>query len=330
MSDETARLFNSAVGAAALAALDELGVIEELHRNGEVTIQPFCERHELHRPSATALLEVLHRVGVVELCHADGVARKGRLFEEAYRDKGYFLWLMRGYGRMLEGLGSLLRNENRYGDFYHRDGKYIALAGRDYGARFVDRHFLEVLDAEPFATAADIGCGSAERLIRLAKERPGFRGVGIDVSAGSVSVAREAVAAAGLEDRIAVVHDDVRRLEARPELAEVDVIFSFFIGHDLWPRRDCLQTLARLRTAFPRARRFLLADTYRAELAPEAEAPIFTLGFEATHAVMGQYVPTLKEWTDLFTDSAWSCVGQRALDIPFSTIFDLRARGGPA
>jgi len=56
MSDETARMFNSAVGAAALAALDELGVIEELHRNGVVAIQPFCERHELHRPSATALL----------------------------------------------------------------------------------------------------------------------------------------------------------------------------------------------------------------------------------------------------------------------------------
>jgi hypothetical protein len=106
----------------------------------------------------------------------------------------------------------------------------------------------------------------------------------------------------------------------------VDVIFSFFIGHDLWPRADCLLTLARLRSAFPGARRFLLADTYRSDLPPADEAPIFTLAFETTHAVMGQYVPSLQEWDALFSESVWTCVGQRALDIPFSVIFDLRVR----
>jgi hypothetical protein len=326
LGPETARIFNSALGAAAVSALFELGLFDELQQKQTVGLREFCERRNLHRASLLALLDVLHRSGVVELSRGEDVARPGPAFAQAYRDKGYFLWLVRGYGNMLENLATLLRNENRTGDFIRRDGRYIAMAGRDYGSQFVDPGFTEVLRQMPFRVAADIGCGSAERLIKLANQRPDFRGIGIDINAGSISVARAAVAAAGLQDRITLVHADVKELEPQPELGAVEVIFSFFMGHDLWPRANCLQSLRRIRAGFPRVKRFLLCDTYRSDLPLSEEAPIFTLGFEVTHAVMGQYIPSVAEWMDLFEEAGWACVGQREVDIPFSAIFDLRPR----
>ena len=109
-----------------------------------------------------------------------------------------------------------------------------------------------------------------------------------------------------------------------PEFSQVDVIFCFFMGHDLWPRANCLSTLRGIRSVFPRAKRFLLCDTYRSDLLPSDETPIFTLGFELTHAAMGQYIPGLSEWMDLFQEAGWTCVDRRDVGIPFSAIFDLR------
>jgi len=71
-------------------------------------------------------------------------------------------------------------------------------------------------------------------------------------------------------------------------------------------------------------KRFLLCDTYRSELSISHEIPVFTLGFEVTHAVMGQYIPSLSEWMELFAEAGWRCATRRFIDLPFSCIFDLR------
>jgi hypothetical protein len=52
--------------------------------------------------------------------------------------------------------------------------------------------------------------------------------------------------------------------------------------------------------------------------------PIFTLGFELTHAVMGQYIPLESEWLEVFDEAGWDCANAREVGIPFSKIFDLR------
>ena len=52
--------------------------------------------------------------------------------------------------------------------------------------------------------------------------------------------------------------------------------------------------------------------------------PIFTLGFEVTHAAMGQSVPSHQDWLDLFEETAWTLGDEYPIGIPFSCIFDLR------
>ena len=328
MTSETARIFNSAIGASAIAATFEFGLFEELKANGTVDLEEFCDRRDLTCWSVTSVLQVLHCFDIVAISPDRKTARRGSLFAETYQDKGYFLWLMRGYGNLLHNLATIVKNGDCTLEGIGRDGKYIAMAGRDYGARFVDPHFTEMLGEEPYQVAADLGCGSAERLINLAKSHPTFRGVGVEVNKGAVDLARRSIKQAGLDDRVQVVHSDVKNLIAQPEFSEVEVLFCFFMGHDLWPRPNCLKALRSIRSAFPRVRRFLFCDTYRSDLPMPGDVPIFTLGFEFTHALMGQFIPSLAEWEDLFEESGWSCVGRRDISIPFSSIFDLRIGEG--
>ena len=229
---------------------------------------------------------------------------------------------------MLRELATVAKMAHRRGDFLDRDGERIAVAGKDYGARFVDADFRAVLEAESFTSAADLGCGIAERLIRLAIERPDFRGVGVEFDAGAVEHARARVQGLGLADRITLVHGDVSKLQSEASFEDVDVVFSFFMAHDLWPRDRCIEALNGVASAFPKTDRFLLCDTYRSDLPPTRDVPIFTLGFEVTHAVMGQRVPSRGEWLDLFEDTLWTLGGEHPIGIPFSCIFDLKRHVG--
>lgn len=324
LSTKTAGIFNAAIAAAAVAAAFELGLFAEMKKNGAVAVADFCTQEKLHQPSIAMLLYALACFDIVELSAAKETARPGPAFNDAYGDKGYFLWLVRGYGNLWQNLPDLVKAGNGTVDSIGRNGKYIALAGRDYGAHFVDAYFTEMLYQTPFKVAADLGCGSAMRLMQLAQQNQKFRGLGIDINESAVRLAQDSINAAGLQSRLTVVSGDASRLEARPEFADVDVLFCFFMAHDLWPRENCLAALRRIRAVFPSVKRFLLSDTYRSDLPASRAVPIFTLGFEVSHAVMGQYIPSVAEWMELFAEAGWQCVARRDIGIPFSAIFDLR------
>jgi len=324
MNASVSDIFNSAIVACGISAFDELGLLEELQDEGSIDVAALCADRELHAPSIKALILGLHKARIVALDEDRGIVVRGPLFGETLMNKAYFLWLVRGYGHMLANMATLVQNKHRNGAFIQRDGDYIALPGRNYGARFVDGYFDRVLREEPFRVAADLGCGSANRLMELAKERPDFRGVGVELNCEAVERATRTIEAQKLTGRVTVVQGDVKHLAPRPEYEEVDVIFSFFMGHDLWPREKCLECLDRIQRVFPNAKRFLLSDTYRSDLAIERGFPIFTYGFEMTHAIMGQSIPTISEWLELFEESPWTCVKRKEIGIPFSCIFDLR------
>lgn len=319
-------LFNSAVTAFAISAADEIGFLEDLQSTTTIDLETFAQKHDLHQPSVRALVDMLAHAGIVTVLQQDPiiVAKDGE-FDDVWQNKGYFRWLIRGYGEMLSRAGDFCRPafRNSTNPMHHRDGRAIAIAGKDYGGHFVDPIVDRAVDGIDFSVGIDLGCGSANRLIRLARRHPGKRFIGVDVDRGAVDVAREAVTAAGLTERITVVHDDIRDLRERPEYADADLAVSFFLGHDFWPRQACLDTLEQIRRRLPGLHHFLLADTYRSPEARDAEAAVFTLGFELTHALMGQQVPTRQEWIDLFGDSVWDLHGNWPLHIAHSEIFHL-------
>ena len=62
---------------------------------------------------------------------------------------------------------------------------------------------------QPLATAVDIGCGPGDVIIRLAHALPDLRVIAIDGSAPMIALARDAVTAAGLGDRITLLQECV-------------------------------------------------------------------------------------------------------------------------
>jgi phenylpyruvate C(3)-methyltransferase len=308
-----ADLFSSYVATSALSTAYQLGVIDELADAGEASLDGLgagrIDRHVLR-----TALRALHWAGIVEL--KDDLLIPGPRFAEAYAARGYFYWLVKGCGELFSMAPDVAATDRRTGDFYHRDMRAVAVGSRLIGEEEVEHLFDRILAGLPIAKVADLGCGSGSRLIRIAGNHPAVCGVGVDIAPDAVRLATDSIGDAGLADRLTVLQDDVLALEPRPEFADVDTLTCVFMGHDFWPYDSCVATLRRLRTAFPAAQRFFLCDVVRTSELPGAETPIFTLGFEMVHALMGDYLPTYEQWHEAFAASGWECAAVHPTTTP--------------
>jgi phenylpyruvate C(3)-methyltransferase len=317
-----ADIFNSTVASFAIATAWETGILDELDSQGMVDIEEFCAKHDLHPPAIDSMLAALAAVGVA--VRKGGSAFPGPDFAEIQRNRGFFHWLTAGCGELFTRMPTIVRNEHRTGTFFDRDAAAIAFACREINRQSFDPIFWQAM-AEldfPFTTVADLGCGSGGRLAQLAARYPGVRGVGVDISPEALREAATHTATSGGDFEF--VTADARTIEPDPRFEPVEILTCFMMGHDFWPREECVDSLRRLRKAFPNVRRFLLGDTARTEGIPDQDKPVFTLGFETAHDLMGVYLPTLTEWDTVFEESGWHRLGVRHVDVPAASfIYEL-------
>ncbi|WP_445282558.1 methyltransferase domain-containing protein [Streptomyces sp. DSM 118148] len=318
-----ASIYNSAVAAWAIAAAWEIGALDELHRARTLDTADFAARAGLDPLSTTGLFRALASVGLVRRDGAVVHTLDG--FDDMYRNKSFFHWLTRGSAELFRQMPAVLRTENRTGDYYHRDAAAIAYACREIDQITYAPTFWAAMDRVdfPFSRVADLGCGSGARLMQILDRHPGATGVGVDIAQPSLDVARKEAAEAGFADRAEFVHGDVLRLQPRPEYADIELLTCFMMGHDFWPRENCVATLRRLREVFPAARRLLIGDATRTAL-PDTELPVFTLGFELGHDLMGTFLPTVDDWESVFEEGGWKLVRTNRIDITVGeVIFEL-------
>lgn len=317
-----ADLFSSYVVTAAISAGCELGLLDLLSKVGACTIE------EMTGPDKDAgvmrgLVDVLAWAGIVT--QADGQVAVGPRFAAVHAARGYFYWLVRGCGSLFSIAPEVTLSSRRVGQFYQRDMRAVAIGSRLIGDTEVEPLFDTILDGLDFGTVADLGCGSGQRLVRLAGAKPHLRCIGVDIDKSAVDMARELLARAQVASRVDIVEGDALHLKPSSEFAKVDVVMCVFMGHDFWPFDRCVTGLRQLRAAFPRASRLLLCDVVRAPRTPGAEMTIFTLGFELIHALMGVYIPTREEWLNAFHASGWQPVAEHQVAAPPAGIlFELR------
>ncbi|AOS64066.1 methyltransferase domain-containing protein [Actinoalloteichus hymeniacidonis] len=320
----TADIFNSVVAASAIGAAWELGAFDELEKNGTIDSAEFAARNDLHPASTNGMFMALASVGVV--VRRDGVVVPGPNFNEVNQHRSLFHWLSLGSGELFAKLPSVMRNENRTGDYYRRDAAAISYACREISERYFDPAFWRAMNGlgYDFRSVADLGSGSGERLIQLVSRYSGTKGLGVELAPAAIEMSRAEIARNGLAERITVVQGDARTIEPRPEFADVDLLTCFMMGHDFWPRQNCVATLRALREAFPNVRRFLLGDATRTVGLPDGELPIFTLGFEFGHDLMDVYLPTLDEWNGVFEEGGWRLVRRHLItSLSVSVVFEL-------
>ncbi|MEW6542210.1 MAG: class I SAM-dependent methyltransferase [Nitrospirota bacterium] len=130
---------------------------------------------------------------------------------------------------------------------------------------FVDR-FLEVYPELTQGHLVDLGCGPADIPIRFARSLPECRLTGVDASPAMITLAQEAVRAAGLADRIALRCERFQTL-ALPEPADA-VVSNSLLHHVPNP----LQFWYRVRQLARPGAPVLVMDLLRPESPEEAQA----------------------------------------------------------
>lgn len=327
-----AKIFNSAIAAAGIGAAWEVGLLDAVRDQEEVDVLGFAAQHDLDINSVQGLASALAAVEVVQKdLH---IITAGRDFDEAYRTKSLFHWLALGSGSLFSRMQYVLRNENRKGTFYRRDPTAISYACREANTEFFDPVFWKAMEGLSFKfhAAVDLGSGSGERLMQILDRYPGTTGIGVDIAAPAIKAASAETQERGLEDRLSFIEGDVRNMDFHDEFGDVDLLTCFMMGHDFWPRENCVKILRRLREAFPKARRFFLGDTTRILLnmtedskyaVTESDMPIFTLGFEFGHAMMGVPLPSIEDWEGVFAEGGWRCVKSHHIQCSLSVIFEL-------
>lgn len=319
-----ADIFNSTVAGFAIAAAWEVGVLDDLRDNGTIDVPRYCSEHDLDLRSMHGLFAALAAAGVV--CRDGDTVRSGPQLADVYRHKAFFHWLTVGSVELFADMSRIVRNENRVGSFYRRDAAAIGFACRDINRHSFDPVFWRAMDQLDFAftRVADLGCGSGGRLAQIAARYPGTSGVGVDIAPAALAEAEASMRAEGAAGRFTFVTGDARRIEPDPAYRDVEVLTCFMMGHDFWPRDECVSSLRRLRAAFPKVRRFLLGDTARTTGFADDGKPVFTLAFETAHDLMGVYLPTLAEWEDVFAESGWKLLDVHDVTHPAdSVIYEL-------
>lgn len=313
-----ANLFSSYVVTAAISASEQIGLLDLLRTEGGTDVATAAGNRFDHRV-VRGLLDTLVWANVVEVDGERYMVGPG--FADVYDARGYFYWLVKGCGELFSIAPDVAAPEQRVGDYYHRDMRAVAIGSRLIGDSEVEPLFDEILTGLDFSTVADLGCGSGQRLIRIAQRDPEVIAVGVDIARSAVELAEKSVGDAGLNDRVQIVQGDVLALQPEQVFADVEVVTCVFMGHDFWPLQRCVDGLANLRRAFPNVKRLLLCDVVRTPGAASPETTtIFTLGFELIHALMGVYIPSRQEWLGAFDAAGWSLVHEHHVASPPSGI----------
>lgn len=114
---------------------------------------------------------------------------------------------------------------------FHHAGEARLLSVYEFNARAV--HAL----APRGAHVVDLGSGSAQFLLYLARRRPDLTITGIEFADNMIELGREAIARAGMDRRIRLLEGDMRAF--RSLISEkIDLITSVFSLHHLETRRD--------------------------------------------------------------------------------------------
>ncbi|MER6301918.1 class I SAM-dependent methyltransferase [Kitasatospora sp. NPDC001539] len=327
--------YNGFIAANVIFALDRIGVLERIGRGEPLSAaeaaQAAASAGDVARTEA-----VLRAAADYGFLKADGA---GYLPTEAGREvvsaRGYFTWAVGGYHDVFGRAGHLSAGTHHYQQDVFRDEAMVALGSAQCDQSMFAAQLTDVLDGIDFRLIADLGSGTSARVRRVVSQREGSRGLGIDISRPATDIARREIAEAGLEDRVTAVRADVLGLlgtqidndAEAAEVAEVDTVMSFFLLHDLLADPATRSSIfTRMREAFPKARTFVLGDTMlRGPGESQSTLPVFSVGFELAHAMMGVPLHTKETYEQLFADAGLRIDRVEALATPHSWLYVLQA-----
>jgi predicted O-methyltransferase YrrM len=260
----------------------------------------------------------------------------GYTFQPGARDAlteglGFIQWLIGAYGPLLDGLEDLLRGRTVYGRDVQRRDNEVARSSTTIGRTYTDPFLREMLQIEGVRTIADIGTGSALRLIDICLCFPALRAVGIDISPACCEVARQNVARAGLQDRISIVEaraEDWLKMAQCRQLERIDLVLCCAMFHDLLNHAGSAEAFLAdvMKGLHPGAYLLIQDQMTLPERRPRREH--WVAGFELVHHLMGQRLFPRQTYEAVFASVGLELVQRRETPIPENWIYLLRIPDG--
>jgi SAM-dependent methyltransferase len=164
---------------------------------------------------------------------------------------------------------------------------------------------------ESGGTLLEVGCGTGNLLVQLAKAFPAARVVGVDIEADSLASARAKIASAGVQDRVEVRHGTVA---SSVPSASADAVVMIEVLHEIAP--DIRPGVIREAAAAlkPGGWMVIVDETYPTTLEemrrPEFKFPLMT-GFE--EMLWGNVIPTREEQETLLRDAGLTAPIDRSI-----------------
>jgi SAM-dependent methyltransferase len=147
----------------------------------------------------------------------------------------------------------------------------------------------------------EVGCGTGNLLVQLAKAFPKARCIGVDIDADSLASARQRLEKAGIADRAEARQGTVGQVVAR---ASVDAVVMVEVLHEIAPRLRPSVIEESAAALKPGGWLVIVDETYPSTLEemrkPEFRFPLMT-GFE--EMVWGNVLPTREEQEKLLRDA---------------------------
>jgi predicted O-methyltransferase YrrM len=169
-------------------------------------------------------------------------------------------------------------------------------------------------DASWAGTVADIGGGDGTVLAALLAATPGARGILFDTAPGSAE-APEVLAAAGVADRVEVVHGDFFA-----DAPTADLVLVKSVLHD-WDDDRCATLLGHVRRRIPEGGRLVVIEPVLAERVADAPSPGTYLSDLNMLVNVGGRERTEAEFRDLFARGGFSL--DRVVPLPAQVGFCL-------
>ena len=324
---QVAKIFEWRRGFNAMHLIDlgvELGLFRAFAETPDSTPQEIAGQLNLHAPYIDTWCMTAYAFGLLDAIDGESRFHLAPYMKEILATPAHPRYLG-GYVR----LGTIFATDDfRQCVAAFRDGATRPFQGRnDAFARTVaeSTRGLQVLTARKIlpglpglsehlargGTLLEIGCGTGQHLLQLAKAFPQSRCIGVDIDSVSLKIARETIQTAGLSERIKVIEGD---LDSAIPKASCDAVVMVEVLHEISPalRQNILDSCAR--ALKPGAWLVIVDETYPSTLAearlPEFQFPLQT-GFE--ELIWGNVLPTREEQEQLLTKAGFSNAIQRSL-----------------
>jgi hypothetical protein len=292
-----------------MAALHASGLLETLLEGRSISLPADAIRRRLEPAVVDAILRYLYGLGIVHRTALDEYKWESSIQEQDIAK----LEMLMAYRPMFYHLPAMVAGRKQYGNGIARIAELDVQASARIGANFCYPEVIEKVRSLGARCMVDLGCGSAELLIRACRSIAGVTAIGIDCAEEAVRFAGKRVQEAGLSERISLMRGDILKL---PEVAtvsplaerrrSVDLVLSTLVFHEFaYPNLSRLiDALRATRTVFPDAL-LMLFETQERSDDELRKHPTSALEHHLFHRLSCQGIASAGKWRPVFEETGY-------------------------